>query len=227
MERPYVLLSCAMSIDGYIDDASAQRLVLSGPADLDRVDEVRAGCDAILVGAATIRADDPRLVLRSQARRDARVARGLGADPVKVTVTTAGRLDPAARFFTTGEALKIVYAARPVAAGLQASLGEAAVVVDTAEPADLDVLLADLAGRGIGRLMVEGGSSVLAQFLAADLADELQLAIAPLFVGDPRAPRFAGGATLARPARLADVRQVGKDALLRYALSDRFDVPLT
>ncbi|MGQ0574723.1 MAG: dihydrofolate reductase family protein, partial [Pseudonocardia sp.] len=57
--RPYVLLSVAVSLDGCIDDASPRRLVLSGPADLDRVDEVRAGVDAILGGPGTIRADDP------------------------------------------------------------------------------------------------------------------------------------------------------------------------
>ena len=51
LPRPYVLLSCATSADGYLDDAGPERLILSGPADLDRVDEVRAGCDAILVGA--------------------------------------------------------------------------------------------------------------------------------------------------------------------------------
>ena len=52
-ERPYTLLSCGMSIDGYLDGASDERLLLSNHADLDRVDEVRAGCDAILVGAGT------------------------------------------------------------------------------------------------------------------------------------------------------------------------------
>ena len=49
--RPYVVLSAAMSADGYIDDASGTRLVLSDKADLDRVDELRAASDAILVGA--------------------------------------------------------------------------------------------------------------------------------------------------------------------------------
>lgn len=66
-ERPYILLSVATSIDGYIDDASGEPLALSNAADFDRVDEVRAGCDAILVGAGTVRADDPRLLVRSAA----------------------------------------------------------------------------------------------------------------------------------------------------------------
>ncbi len=109
-ERPYVLLSVAASVDGYIDDASDHRLVLSGAADLDRVDEVRAGCDAILVGAGTIRRDNPRLQVRSQARRAARQARGLTPSPVKVTLTRSGGLDPAARFFATGDAARLVYA---------------------------------------------------------------------------------------------------------------------
>ena len=61
MPRPYVLLSVAQSLDGYIDDPSPERLTLSSPEDLDRVDEVRAGCDAIMVGAVTLRRDNPRL----------------------------------------------------------------------------------------------------------------------------------------------------------------------
>ena len=77
--RPYVLLSAAMSADGHIDDASDRRLVLSDAVDLDRVDEVRAGCDAILVGAETIRRDNPRLRIRSADRERERVARGSAA----------------------------------------------------------------------------------------------------------------------------------------------------
>ena len=65
-ERPTVLLSAAMSVDGCIDDATPQRLLLSDDADLDRVDAVRASVDAILVGATTVRRDDPRLLVRSQ-----------------------------------------------------------------------------------------------------------------------------------------------------------------
>ena len=65
MPRPYVLLSVAQSLDGYIDDPSPDRLVLSSPEDLDRVDEVRAGCDAIMVGAVTLRRDRPGACLRS------------------------------------------------------------------------------------------------------------------------------------------------------------------
>src|SRR5215468_2815617 len=100
--RPYICLSAALSIDGYLNDTSGPRLILSSAEDLDAVDALRASCDALLVGAGTLRADDPRLVLRSEERRQERTARGLPPDPIKVTLTQAGNLDVAANFFRIG-----------------------------------------------------------------------------------------------------------------------------
>jgi 5-amino-6-(5-phosphoribosylamino)uracil reductase len=84
----------------------------------------------------------------------------------------------------------------------------------------------DLRGRGVERLMVEGGGAVHTQFLAEDVVDELQLVVAPFFVGAPGARRFVGEAHFpwhpGRRARLAETRQLGDVVLLRYALSDRF-----
>ena len=112
-DRPYILLSCGMSIDGYLGSAAPRRLELSNDADFDRVDAVRASCDAILVGAATVRNDNPRLLVRSQDRREERTARGLPPSPIKVTVTERVELDPCADFFTTGDTEKLVYCASP------------------------------------------------------------------------------------------------------------------
>jgi riboflavin-specific deaminase-like protein len=224
-ERPYVLVSCAMSLDGYIDDATDERLLLSNDADFDRVDAVRAGCDAILVGANTIRRDNPRLLVRSPARRDAGLARGLAPSPVKVTLTGHGDLDPTAAFFAAGKVDKIVYCGSAALDKARHRLTGAAAVVDAGDPVDLTRVLADLAGRGIGRLMVEGGSGVHTGFLTAGLADELHLVVAPFFVGDGRAPRFVGDGTFpwtaGRRARLVRVEQMQDVVLLRYALSDR------
>jgi 5-amino-6-(5-phosphoribosylamino)uracil reductase len=225
--RPYVIVSCAASIDGYIDDLGDARLMLSNAADFDRVDEVRAGVDAIVVGSTTIRQDNPRLLVRSQARRDARVARGTGATPAKVTITGHGGLDPAAQFFTTGDTDKIVYVASAALERTRAGVGAVASVVDAGDPVDLHLVLTDLGSRGVGTLLVEGGGTTHTQFLTAGLADELHLVIAPLFVGDSAAPRFVNGGSFPwnrdHRARLHEVTQIGDCALLRYALSDRFD----
>src|SRR4029077_5059119 len=116
-----------MSVDGYIDDTSSDRLLLSNDADFDRVDGQRALADALLVGATTIRHDTPRLLVRSADRRSARQERGLPVSPAKVTITGSGNLDPEASFFTAGGAdvCKLVYCASPAVAAARDRLSMA------------------------------------------------------------------------------------------------------
>ncbi len=224
-DRPYTLLSCSVSLDGYLGDR-APRLALSNEADFDRVDEVRASCDAIMVGAVTVRTDNPRLLVRSPARRDRRAARGLAPSPMKITVTNRVDLDARSNFFTTGEAEKLVYTPSPRVADARARLGPLATIVDGGRRVRMRRLSEDLADRGVERLMVEGGGVVHTQFLADDLVDELQLVVAPFFIGDSSAPRFVTDGRFpwhaGRRATLAEVRQIGDVVLLRYALSPRF-----
>jgi len=228
-DRPYILLSCSMSIDGYLSGPTENRLLLSNDADFDRVDAVRAEHDAILVGATTIRHDNPRLLIRSAARQTQRVERGLPPSPIKVTVTGSARLDPAASFFTAGDAEKIVYCASAAVDEAKSRLGTAATIIDGGQPVDLRALVEDLYARGVRRLMVEGGGTVHTQFLTAGLADELHLVVAPFFVGDSRGRRFVGDGRFpfhpGRRAVLAEVRQIGDVVLMRYALSPRCPVP--
>ena len=224
-----MLLSCATSADGYLDDASPRRLILSGPADLDRVDEMRAGCDAIAVGAQTVRQDNPRLLIRDPRRSARRAARGLPAHPARVTLTGTGDLDPEARFFAPG-ALRLVYCATPALGRARSRIGDSAVLIDAGDPLSLDFMLSDLAERSVLRLMVEGGAQLLGAFLAGGLADELNLAVAPFFVAAPAAPRLslplslppglppAGPGGPASPMTLAEVSRVGEIGLLRYLL---------
>ena len=222
--RPYVLLSCAISADGYLDDARPERLILSGPADLDRVDDVRASCDAILVGAGTIRRDDPRLLIRDPRRRARRAARGLPEHPARVTVTGTGDLDPAARFFAPG-AERLVYCATPALPRARARIGEKAGLIDAGDPLTLEFVLNNLAERSVARLLVEGGAHVLAEFLACErsheLADELHLAVAPFFVADPAAPRLnvpSNPNGPSSPMTLAEVQRLDDVVLHRYLL---------
>jgi riboflavin-specific deaminase-like protein len=218
-DRPHILLSVAMSVDGYIDDCTSQRLILSNAADLDRVDEVRAHSDAILIGAETMRRDNPRLLVNSAERRAAREARGLPPYPLKVTITRSGNLDPALKFWHHGLG-KLVYCPSPVAAKVAEQLGGLADVHGLGETIDIRAMVSDLAGRGIRRLMVEGGGTVHTQFLEADVVDEIHVAVAPFFLGDPRAPRFVNPGTYpdgpGRRMQLAEVIPVGDVAVLRY-----------
>ncbi|MFE0152823.1 RibD family protein [Nonomuraea sp. NPDC059007] len=219
MQRPHVLLSCAMSVDGYIDDTAPDRLLLSNAADFDRVDQVRAESDAILIGATTMRRDNPRLLVNSEERRAHRVAQGLPAYPLKVTITGSGDLDANLKFWHFGGG-KVVYCPDSTMAKVQKNLGNLADVVGTGPTLDLPAMLDDLGSRGVHRLMVEGGSTIHTQFLTEGLADEIHLAIAPIFVGNSKAPRFVndgmfpGGS--AHRMKVADVRNVGDVVLIRY-----------
>lgn len=212
MSRPYVLLSAAVSLDGYLDDAGPERLLLSGAEDFDEVDQLRAECDAILVGAGTVRADNPRLRVRATHRSSARTAAGRPEHPIRVVVSGGGELSPLANVWPA-----VVYTTAGAADRLRAELGDRAEVVALGSHLELTALLEDLAGRGVARLLVEGGGQIHSQFIAASAFDELRLAIAPIIVGDVRAPQFL------RPSRypterlrLVATRAVGDVAVLTY-----------
>ena len=218
MPYPYVLLSAAVSLDGYLDDTGPERLLLSSPADFDRVDEVRASVDAILIGAGTIRADNPRLLVNSPERRTARIAAGRPEYPLKITVTASGDLDPAANFWHTGGDKLVCTTDQGAERAARAGITDHADVVPLGPELDWRRLLEHLHDvRGVRRLMVEGGGTIHTQLLLEELADELHLVLAPLLVGDPKAPRLFGpGAYQTGRLRLLETRRIEDVVLTRY-----------
>ncbi len=216
-QLPYVLLSVATSVDGYIDDTTPDRLLLSNAADFDRVDQVRADSDAILIGAGTMRADNPRLIVNSEQRRAERVARGASEYPLKVTLTRSGALDTSLKWFHHGGG-KVVYTVDTSAEALKRQVGGLAEVIPLGPELDFTALLEDLSARGVRHLMVEGGEQVHTAFLSRGLVDEIHLAIAPLLVG--AGPRFLAPTTYPWPStrrmHLAEARTIDDVVLLRY-----------
>ncbi|UFS94604.1 RibD family protein [Nocardia huaxiensis] len=225
--RPHVLLSVAVSIDGYIDDAGPDRLLLSNAADFDRVDALRAESDAVLIGAETLRRDNPRLLVNSEERRLHRIAAGKPDYPVRVIVTASGELDPRLKFWRFGGE-RLVYTTDSGRDRIGGSLDGLAEVVSLGDVVDFEALLDDMGKRGMERLMVEGGGSIHTAFLAAGLVDEIRMAVAPLVVGDPAAPRFLGPADFPggpqHRMQLAEVSRIGDIALLRYLPKEDSDV---
>ncbi|MEV6096369.1 dihydrofolate reductase family protein [Nocardia sp. NPDC051981] len=225
--RPHVMLSVAVSIDGYIDDTGPDRLLLSNAADFDRVDALRADSDVILIGAETLRRDNPRLLVNSADRRLQRVAAGKPEYPVRVIVTAGGDLDPELRFWHCGGE-RLVYTTDSGATRIGDRLAGLAEVVSLGSLIEFDALLDDLGKRGLERLMVEGGGAIHTGFLSAGLADEIWMAVAPVVVGDPAAPRFLGPAAFPggpnHRMQLADVGRIGDIALLRYLPKEDSDV---
>jgi 5-amino-6-(5-phosphoribosylamino)uracil reductase len=183
-----VTLSAAMSLDGCIDGES-RRIVLSGPEDAYAVHAARAEADAILVGAGTVRCDNPRLTVRHADLIRRRLDNGQPAQPLRIILVGQGSLDTSrAVFAEDGQAVVLCPESR--CADLNRRLGSAARIAGLATVSS-DRILQALAGLGIRSVLVEGGTQVLSLFLHSGHFHRLRLAVAPFFVGEPGAPRLS------------------------------------
>ncbi|HUI98313.1 MAG TPA: RibD family protein, partial [Xanthobacteraceae bacterium] len=170
--RPHVTLKLALSADGKAGLAGRRPAAITGEAARARVHRMRAMNDAILVGIGTARADDPQLTCRLPG-----MAR---FSPVRVVLDAQARLRPDSALVASARATPVWVVAAPDAPPQAARILQGHGVEVLHAPAqagrlDLAAVLALLAGRGITRLMVEGGPTVAAAFVAADLVDEAAL----------------------------------------------------
>ncbi|MCI4335490.1 MAG: dihydrofolate reductase family protein [Thermoplasmata archaeon] len=182
--RPFVHANCAISVDGKLAFGGGARARLSGPEDLRRVQRLRSECDAILVGAGTVRLDDPSLRVHWEL-----LGQPPGRDPLRVILDARGGLPAHAR---------VLDGSRPtLVAGTVGSRHDYPAGVERfragSDQVDLTALLAHLSQRGVRRLLVEGGARVLASFLGSGLVDELTVFIAPMIIGDRSAPSMVDG----------------------------------
>lgn len=215
-----VIVSAAVSSDGCMDDASPRRLVLSNTQDWEEVHRLRAACDAILVGAETVRRDNPSLVVRDPELRRWRVGHGMKADIAKIVITGSGRLDPSVRFFTEGAgAEKFVIASQEAdEERLRRLSGKANIIVLPKITAR--AVIDRLSGLGISSLIVEGGAETIRMFLEADAIDRFRLAISPVLVNDPAAVQLPYFDRLPFEGSYAvkSVRRVGDMTVYDYGL---------
>ncbi|MDR2890460.1 MAG: dihydrofolate reductase family protein [Alistipes sp.] len=213
-----IILSAAISADGYLDDFERERLILSSPEDWRAIYALRAECDAILVGAGTLREDNPALVIRDPKLRKKRLAEGRPADIMKVTVSSSGRLDPKLRFFTEGAGEKVIFTTGVVSN----ELSEVATIISRPEITS-PIILEQLLKMGVNSVMVEGGSAVLSMFLREKSWDEFRLGVAPVFVGDERAPRLVLDGEYS-PMTLVRTERLGQTAVLHFVNRSQYRI---
>jgi riboflavin-specific deaminase-like protein len=215
--RAGVALGMVSSVDGAAALAG-QTAALGGPADRVAFRRLRAACDAILVGAGTVRDEDYGPPGGSAARRADRLARGLAAVPRLVIVTGRLGLDPEQRVFSDPSQRPLVVTTAQASASAAARLASVADILRVGDDAvDLPALLERLPGLGLGRVLCEGGPSLNAALLGADLVDEVFLTLYPALLGG-EAPRIVAGAgaTQVRPLALIAVHEHEGELLLRY-----------
>ncbi|MBL8606028.1 MAG: RibD family protein [Myxococcales bacterium] len=205
--RPRVTLHYAQSLDGRIAVAG-RTTKLSSATGVERAHSLRASHDAVLVGAETVRIDDPLLTVRAVD----------GPQPRRVVLTTTLDLPEAARLVTdrATPSERIVIGthagARPEARAWLEGQGVTVLLVGEIAPhrASLAEALAALHARGVERLLVEGGGRVITSLVDAELADELSVEIAPVILGDAATP--AVGRLGARASvTLTDARSTVED----------------
>ncbi len=220
LQADLVIAQAGQSLDGRIATVSGHSHYVTGPRDILRLHRLRALVDAVIVGAGTIAADDPRLTVREAE----------GDNPVRVVIDPNGRLDRSRRVFRDRAAPTVVIRrrrkedpgrrppereafSRPrLAAGCDTALDLPAGPSGTIDPHDV---LAALRGRGCRRFLIEGGGVTVSRFLDAGAVDRLHVAVAPLLIGSGR-PAFtlAPIATLEEALRPASrVFRLGEDVL--------------
>jgi diaminohydroxyphosphoribosylaminopyrimidine deaminase / 5-amino-6-(5-phosphoribosylamino)uracil reductase len=204
--RPFAVAHLGQSLDGRIATSSGASHWVTGEADLTHTHRMRALADAVVVGAGTVRHDDPQLTVR----------RCLGANPLRVVIDCERRLGAHYRVFQDGAAPTLVIAAADrTRAGER--LGQAEIVglprlKDGIAPG---AIRHALAARGCAFLFIEGGGITISRFLSAGALDRLQLTVAPIILGSGRPsltlPEIAVPAEGLRP-RLRQMR-LGQDVL--------------
>lgn len=229
--RPFVYINMASTVDGKITSAAREYPRFTSRFDRDHMDRLRASADALLVAAGTLRADNPRLDVRSDAMREERVASGRPPGLHRVVVSGSGRIEGASRFFEDDHGARRILAVGAEADedALLRAADRCEIWRDPGPRIDLARLLRRLREEGVERLLCEGGGELNASLFELGLVDELNLTLAPAVLGGREAPTIAGGEGLAmadrRRLELVDCRREGDELYLRYRVPSNGSEP--
>jgi len=223
----HVVVNAAMSADGKLSTRRREQIAISGEADFDRVDQLRAESDAVMVGVGTVLADDPSLTLDDPERKRARDDRGESPNPARVVADSRVRTPPDASVLDD-RALTYLLVSEAAPTDFVEQMEEAgATVIATGEDrVDLVTALAKLEGDGIDQLMVEGGGEVIFSLFEASLVDELSVFVGSTVIGGRDAPTLADGEGFVEEfpqLSLDGVEQMDDGVLLRWTVADEKD----
>ncbi|MDP1546130.1 MAG: dihydrofolate reductase family protein [Anaerolineales bacterium] len=195
MNRPYTFINVAMTADGKIDTAERKGAAISSKQDKERVDQLRAGADAILVGGKTLLEELPKLTVRSEALREGRIQQGRSPNPIKVGVVTVADIPIDSDFVKVGNARVVIFTTSRTSKTQVERLRTHGVEIFTEDAARVDLvkMMATLKQVGVERLVVEGGGTINFELMRLGLVDELMVYIAPLVFGGINAPTLADG----------------------------------
>ncbi len=204
MDRPYTIINVAVTADGKIDTFERKGSAISSKRDKERVDEMRAAADGILVGGKTLLEEQPRLTVKSEALREGRIQRGLSPNPIKVGVATVADIPLDSDFIKAGPARVVIFTTSRTSIRQLETLRVQGVdvFVDDAPRVDLNKMMTTLKKTGVNHLMVEGGGTMNFELMRLGLVDELTMYIAPMIFGGVNSPTLADGHGISRDAAI-------------------------
>ena len=222
--RMDVVVNAAMSADGKLSTRERRQIDISGPADFERVDKLRAESDAVMIGVGTVVADDPSLTVDREALRERRREAGRSEQPARVVADSRIRTPPdAAVLDDTAESYLLVSETAPTDFVQQMEEEGATVITAGENRVDLPAALEQLESHGVDQLMVEGGGEIIYSLFESDLVDRLSVFVGSVVIGGRDAPTLADGDGFVDefPAlRLAEVRRIDDGVLLVYEVPD-------
>lgn len=183
-----------MSADGKLSTRERRQVKISGDQDFARVDRLKAGCDAVMVGIGTVLADNPSLTVKGEECREHRRKRGADVHPVRIVVDSAARIPADAKILHKEEGKRIVAVSEDADPARVAALKPYATVIAAGTGrVDLPRLFDELGEMGIRRVMVEGGGTLIEGLIRADLVDEIYSYVGNIIIGGKDAPTLADG----------------------------------
>jgi 2,5-diamino-6-(ribosylamino)-4(3H)-pyrimidinone 5'-phosphate reductase len=217
----------AMSADGKISSVGRKQVRISGPEDRGRVDDLKAGSDAVMIGIGTVLADNPSLTVKSADLRRARVLAGKAENPVRIVVDSQGRIPLTADILHKGGGGRIIAVSAKAGKDAPERYSGLATVIEAGQhEVDLPLLMARLRELGIGSLMVEGGGTLIASLFSNGLVDEFFTFVGNLIIGGKDAPTPVDGRGFLNDNEfvslsLMDVSEVDEGVLLRWRVKSR------
>lgn len=212
MKRPYVVINCAMSADGKIASPSGKQMRISCDEDIKRMYELRNECDAVLVGINTVLSDDPKLTVKEKYVKNPK-------QPIRIVLDTNCR--------TSVDSLVVNNLAKTlIISGKQCDkeFGNNVEVIecDTNKDGviDLEKLMEILYNKDIKKLMVEGGGTVIWNFLKYGFVDDFYVYVGPMIIGGKDTPTIAGGKKIDENSnlKLVETKTIGPGTLLHYRI---------
>lgn len=225
--RPFVTANFALTWDARISTRRRTPSDFSSPRDKRRLVEIRAECDAILVSAATLAADNMSMGLPAPELRAARRRRGQPEYPLRVVVSRSGRIDPALRIFEKGFSPIVIFSTTRMPARARSALANKADVwlYDGASVDFADMLTTLRREYRVRRVVCEGGSQIFRALLESGLVDEIHATFCPRIFGGEKAPTITGPANdflpCGVPLTLKAMEVRDGECFLRYRVARR------